>query len=561
MKIIVLGGYGIFGGRLCQLLASDTRLAIFVAGRSFKSAAEFCRPLPAGANCQPLLFDRDKDIDLQIRQIQPDLIIDASGPFQNYGANPYRLVEACLANNVHYMDFADGSDFVKGISQFDAQAKERNLFILSGVSSFPVLTAAVVRRLSSDLDKVTSIKGGIAPSPYAVVGMNVVRAISAYAGKPVRLTRQGQRTSAYALTEGMRYTISPPGRLPLNNTYFSLVDVPDLQVLPELWPELETIWMGAGPVPEVLHRMLNGLAWLVRLRILPSLSPFAPLFLRVLNILRWGEHRGGMFVEIEGLKPDGMKISRSWHLLAEGDDGPFIPCMALEAVIMRTLDGKIPPAGARPASRDLELDDYEHLFERRTIFTGQREGETQSPSCPVFRTILGNAWSGLPKPVQDMHDAAGELRMTGVATVERGKGWLARLVAAFFQFPAEGHDVTVDVLIKKDLRHETWIRTFAGRSFSSILSLGQGGADKLMTERFGPFEFAIALVADGGLLRFIVRGWKIWGIPLPRAWAPGGNTYEFSREGRFGFDIEIGHPLIGLIVKYSGTLVPAVSES
>lgn len=556
MKIIILGGYGIFGGRLCHLLATDIRLAIFVAGRSYEKAQALCRSLPVGASREPLVFDREKDIDPQIRKIQPDLVIDASGPFQAYGTNPYRLVEACLVNNVNYMDFADGSDFVKGISQFDERAKEKNLFILSGVSSFPVLTAAVVRRLASDFSKITSIKGGIAPSPYAGVGMNVVRAIAAYAGKPVRLMRNGQPAFAHALTEGMRYTISPPGRLPLRNTYFSLVDVPDLQVLPELWPELENIWMGAGPVPAVLHRMLNGLSWLVRLRILPSLSPFARLFLHVINTLRWGEHRGGMFVEIEGLKSDGTKAARSWHLIAEGNDGPFIPCMALEAVIMRVLAGKIPPAGARPASKDLELDDYERLFERRAIFTGQRESEAEVASRLLFRRILGAAWDTLPKPVQGMHDATGELRMSGVATVERGRGWLARLVAACFQFPAEGRNVVVDVLIKKTPIGETWVRTFGGRSFFSTLSLGRGEADGLLSERFGPFFFSVALVADEGLLRFVVRGWKLWGIPLPRAWAPGGNSYESSKDGQFGFDIEIGHPLIGLIVKYSGTLVP-----
>src|SRR6185369_3921756 len=108
--------------------------------------------------------------------------------------------------------------------------------------------------------------------------------------------------------------------LPLANNLFSLVDVPDLQVLPELWPGLDSIWMGAGPVPEILHRMLIGMAWLVRLHLLPSLLPFASLFHFVINILRWGDHRGGMFVLVKGLDRDGKKIERSWHLVAEGND-------------------------------------------------------------------------------------------------------------------------------------------------------------------------------------------------------------------------------------------------
>ena len=61
----------------------------------------------------------------------------------------------------------------------------------------------------------------------------------------------------------MRFTIAPPGRLPLHNRLFSLVDVPDLRVLADLWPEVESVWMGAAPVPEVLHRALIALAHLV----------------------------------------------------------------------------------------------------------------------------------------------------------------------------------------------------------------------------------------------------------------------------------------------------------
>ena len=66
-------------------------------------------------------------------------------------------------------------------------------------------------------------------------------------------------------------------------------------------------------------------------------------------------------------------IDRAWHMMAEGDDGPFIPSMACEAIIRHCLDGKPPTPGARPATGDLELEDYEKLFARRTIHTGARE--------------------------------------------------------------------------------------------------------------------------------------------------------------------------------------------
>ncbi|CAF4109205.1 unnamed protein product [Rotaria sp. Silwood2] len=105
----------------------------------------------------------------------------------------------------------------------------------------------------------------------------------------------------------MRYTICPFGHLPLFNRRFSLVDVPDLKILPDLWSNTDLIWIGAGTVPETLHRILNGLGELVRWRLIPSLTPFAPLFHWATNIERWSEHRSGMFVAIEGSDRDDQK--------------------------------------------------------------------------------------------------------------------------------------------------------------------------------------------------------------------------------------------------------------
>src|SRR6185503_4320732 len=169
-------------------------------------------------------------------------------------------------------------------------------------------------------DTVETIAAGIAPSPYASVGINVIRAIAGYAGKRVTLVRNGRAAFAHAIVDSVRSTIAPPGHLPLDRIRFSLVDVPDLRVMPALWPGVASVWAGAGPVPAVLHRALSSLAWLVRLRLLPSLAPFARLFHFAINRLRWGEDRGGMFVAIAGRDAAGKSISRAWHMVAEGAD-------------------------------------------------------------------------------------------------------------------------------------------------------------------------------------------------------------------------------------------------
>jgi hypothetical protein len=428
--------------------------------------------------------------------------------------------------------------------------------VLSGVSSFPVLTAAAVRRLSADMTTVTAIRGGIAPSPYAGVGENVIRAVVGYAGKPIRRKHAGGFGAGYPWTEHYRYTIAVPGRMPLGDRLFSLVDVPDLQALAPLWPEAEEIWMGAGPVPESLHRMLAALSWLVRLRIVPTLAPLAPLMHAATNRVRFGEHRGGMFVEVEGLDAARTPCKRSWHLLAEGDDGPLIPSMAVEAIIRNTLQGRAPAAGARAAIRELELDDYQQSFARRTIFTGVRDDDADiRRDAPLYARILGEAWRELPAPIRHMHEARGRHVAKGRATVKRGRGLFARLAANLIGFPPASDDVPVVVEFDTAHGEETWKRTFGGHSFFSRQSSGRGRSQHLLCEHFGPLRFDMALVPSAERLTLVLRQWSFFGLTLPMWLGPRSEAYESADDDRFNFHVHIGHPITGPIVQYDGWLL------
>jgi hypothetical protein len=553
MKVLILGGYGTFGGRLARLLADEARLTLVVAGRSLPQAEAFCAEHAAKARMIPAAFDRDGNVAAQLDAIDPDLVVDASGPFQVY-SDPYRVVRACLAREIDYLDLADGSDFVKGIAQFDGEARIRDVFALTGASSFPLLTAAVVRRLGKGMSRIDGVSAGIAPSPYAGLGLNVIRSIASYAGKPFPLMRDGHVDIGYGLTESRRITIAPPGRIPLGERRFSLVDAPDLKVLPALWPSLRDVWMGAGTVPETMHRVLNLFARAVQMRVLPSLLPFGKLMHWASNRLRWGEHRGGMYVEVKGETTAGKPVERTWHMIAEGDDGPFIPSMACAAIIRRVLDGKRPPPGARAAAGDIELEDYEALFAQRAIMTGVRE--SMPPDAPLYRRLLGDAYGKLPTSLWRMHALKDTLAAEGVATVTRGQGLLARVAAAIVGFPQAGENVPVRVDFKVTNGVERWTRTFAGKSFHSTQEQGRGRNEWLVCERFGPLCAGMALVVEDGELRLVVRRWSLFGIPMPLFLAPRGDSYEYEADGRFHFHVEIGHPWTGLIVRYQGWLEP-----
>ena len=115
LKLLIVGGYGIFGGRLALLLARDPRFNLIIGGRSLERAKLFIDTLPKRAEVSALVIDRDGDLEGLLNQLAPDIVVDATGPFQTYGQDPYRLVRATIAAGANYLDLADGSDFVEGI--------------------------------------------------------------------------------------------------------------------------------------------------------------------------------------------------------------------------------------------------------------------------------------------------------------------------------------------------------------------------------------------------------------------------------------------------------------
>lgn len=552
MKILILGGYGVFGGRLAKLLADLPSLEMLICGRSQTKAAVFCRDFQGIATVRPYRLDRI-DLDGALTTERPDLVVDASGPFQTYNKTRRDCINACIKHRVNYLDFADAADFVFGVSKFDDAAKSAGIFVLSGASSFPALSGAVLREMAREMD-IVEVEAGIAPSPLAGVSLNVMRAVVSYAGAPVKILRNGVNTTATGLGESRSFTVSVPGKVPLRHTRFSLVDVPDLQVIPASHPKVTEIWVGAGPVPEFLHRLLNGLAMTRATFNLPSLSPLTGIFYWVLNLLRFGEDRGGMYVLARGVHKD-RRMELSWHLLVEGDDGPYIPSMVIEGIVRKILSADAPMPGARPATNVLALDDYERLFARHIISTGFRRGDEKDR--PLYQRILGSAYAELPDQIQALHGQSNERQWQGQAQVQRGNGLLAKIICQIIGFPTSTAKIPVTVDLSPENGGERWVRNFGGRKFYSVQRAGSKRNAHLVLERFGVIEVALALVVEDNRLYLIPRQWTLFGLPLPKFLMPAGKSFESEVAGRFHFDVTISVPFIGLIVAYKGELTPA----
>lgn len=172
----------------------------------------------------------------------------------------------------------------------------------------------------------------------------------------------------------------------------------------------------------------------------------------------------------------------------------------------------------------------------------------------LYESLLGPAFAALPEPVRAFHNADGPRVWHGRACVEAGSGPLARLAARLFGFPPPGADVPVTVRLEAGGAGEVWRRDFGGRVFASTQFAGRGRWAGLLCERVGPVTVGMALAAGEGGLHLGIRRWRLLGLPLPRALAPGGPACERGADGRFHFDVAIDHPLTGRIVRYRGWL-------
>src|SRR5205085_12541408 len=123
---------------------------------------------------------------------------------------------------------------------------------------------------------------------------------------------------------------------------------------------------------------------------------------------------------------------------------------ACAAIIRHCLDGRRPAEGGGSATGELELTDYDKLFARRAIYSGSREMTAATAALPLYRRLLGDAYQSLPAPLGAMHNLTGSMTAAGVATVTRGKGFLARIAAALIGLPRAGENLPPRVAFRSE---------------------------------------------------------------------------------------------------------------
>jgi hypothetical protein len=293
-------------------------------------------------------------------------VIHCVGPFQG---QDYRVAHAALAAGAHYIDLADGRDFVANFGQSMQQAALRaGRVAVSGASTLPALSSAVLDEMTADMRDLEEVHIAIAPGQRAPRGAATLAAVFSYLGRPVRVWQDGVWKTRTGWMDLRRVPLSFGSRCA------ALCDVPDLALLPKRYPSLRTVRFHAALEFGIQHFALWMLAALRRSGVPLPMDRWAGPMNRAAALLDpLGGEWGGMWISAVGEMRAGRRLRRTWQLTVPANDGPEIPCIAAILMAQRIGRGEVVAPGAAPCMGYLKLADFQPAFARWGIQTQTEE--------------------------------------------------------------------------------------------------------------------------------------------------------------------------------------------
>jgi len=347
MKIMVIGGTGVFGARMCVLLARDGH-DVTIASRT--------KPAPSHTKMRRVrrmgIVQGDETVldlsNFAYRKFDRDgpltgfntynVIVDAAGPFHAYGTDPYRIAKAAIAAGAHYFDLSDNADFCEGVRILNADAKAAGVTVLSGMSSVPAISSAVVEDLRAGHTPV-QIDSAILPGNKAPRGRAVVESILNQTGTYFVAKRGGRSVQVRSWSGPRLYDLGTFKRQAWH------IEVPDQRMFPDHF-KCPTVDFRASLELGVMRYGLAALSFLrskFRFGMPRWLVSFVMFAARMMA--PFGTDRGGMVVSV--IVPQNSSfVQKRWVLRANSGDGPFVPGIAIRAAC-RMLEQLAP--GAEPA--------------------------------------------------------------------------------------------------------------------------------------------------------------------------------------------------------------------
>jgi hypothetical protein len=276
-------------------------------------------------------------------------VIHTAGPFQT---SDYAVAQTCIEHKIHYIDLADSRGYVTGITTLNKQALDQDTLVVSGASTVPGLSSAVLQRYKSYFSEIDALIYGISPGQKAPRGLATTKAILTYLGKPLKPTA-GDTEQRYGWQDLYRQTY--PG---LGKRWMANCDVPDLDLFPAKYG-MRRIQFSAGMEASMLHLGMWLISYCVRAGLPLSLPQHAESLLRLSKIFDClGTDNGGMHMLIQGKDPLGKSLEIKWFIIASNGAGPQIPCVPAIVLATKLFRKTLTTRGAVPCIEMVTLEEY-----------------------------------------------------------------------------------------------------------------------------------------------------------------------------------------------------------
>ncbi len=355
-RIVVIGATGHFGGRICRRLLCQENITLLPASRNLdkarslvdqlSNASSQARPEAAGLDQFAPTFESD------LGRLEPDIVIHTAGPYQG---QDYTVAKACIGCGCHYLDLADGRRFVSEFEHLNREAEDKGVLLVSGASTLPGLSSAVIDMLKPRFSSIDGIEISIAPAHQTPRGTGTVAAVLSYCGKPFDVVKNGRLTTVYGWQD-MKVQRYPNLRTRLSGA----CDVPDLELLSSYAGNPSTVTFHAALEAKWEQIALWLMAGLTRIGIVSNWRRMVPAFRWVSDkMIGFGSDTGGMHIRVSGRNTDGVVASVVWHLTARQNHGPEIPCTPALILARKLAAGEITARGAKPCLGLITMDEFD----------------------------------------------------------------------------------------------------------------------------------------------------------------------------------------------------------
>lgn len=146
--ILVIGGYGHVGSKICTRLAQKYPGKVYAAGRSLEKAEAFSHA--TGGQVLPMKIDMSSEINGEI--LSSFKVVVMCLDQQNTA-----FVQACLLQGIHYIDISADYGFLSKVEQLHPLAESHGSTAVLSVGLAPGLTNLLALQASRQLDTIDEI--------------------------------------------------------------------------------------------------------------------------------------------------------------------------------------------------------------------------------------------------------------------------------------------------------------------------------------------------------------------------------------------------------------------